>query len=133
MTERKPADEDFEPWVERQLREARERGEFDNLPGAGKPIPGLDQPYDEFWWVKDKLRRENLTYLPTTLALRKEAEDALEAVARAKSECEVRRILADINDKLRAAILTPPDGPPLNRRPFEVERVVREWRAQRTQ
>jgi hypothetical protein len=132
MTERKPSDEGFESWVERQLREARERGDFDNLPGAGKPIPGLDQPYDDMWWVKDKLQRENLTYLPTTLALRKEAEAALEAVAQAKSETEVRRILADINGKLRAAIKTPPDGPPLNRTPFNVERVVREWRGQRS-
>jgi hypothetical protein len=52
-----------------------ERGEFDNLPGAGKPIPALDKPHDELWWITQKLRRENLSYLPATLALRKEAED----------------------------------------------------------
>lgn len=132
MTERKPTEMGFESWIDQQLREARERGEFDNLPGSGKPIPGLDKPYDETWWIKDKLRRENLTYLPTTLLLRREAEDALRAVARAGSESEVRRILAGINDKLRAAIMNPPDGPPLNRTPFDVERVVREWRAQRS-
>lgn len=131
MTERKPSDATFESWIDRQLREARERGEFDNLPGSGKPIPGLDKPYDETWWIKDKLRRENLTYLPTTLILRREAEEALRAVARATSESEVRSILADINEKLRAAIMSPPDGPPLNQTPFDVERVVREWRAQR--
>src|ERR671931_357603 len=26
--------------VEKQIREAQERGEFDNLPGAGKPLSG---------------------------------------------------------------------------------------------
>jgi hypothetical protein len=79
MTERKPPGIGFQTWVERQIREAMERGEFDNLPGAGKPIPDLDKPHDELWWVKDKLRRERLSYLPPTLALRKEAEDALAA------------------------------------------------------
>lgn len=132
MTERKPSGASFESWIDQQLREARERGEFDNLPGAGKPIPGLDEPYDESWWIKDKLRRENLSYLPPTLALRKEAENALAAVARARSESEVRRIVADINAQIREAIRRPPDGPPLNLAPFNVERIVREWREQRS-
>jgi len=64
MTERKPPGVGFETWVERQLREAAERGAFDDLPGAGKPIPDLDKPHDELWWVKQKLRRENFSYLP---------------------------------------------------------------------
>lgn len=46
MTDRKPSGASFESWIDRQIREARERGDFDNLPGAGKRIPGLDQPYD---------------------------------------------------------------------------------------
>ena len=66
MTDRKPAGVGFGTWVERQIREAAERGEFDNLPGAGKPIADLDKPHDELWWVKDKLRREQLSYLPPT-------------------------------------------------------------------
>lgn len=31
----------FESWIDRQIREAQERGEFDDLPGAGEPIKGL--------------------------------------------------------------------------------------------
>ncbi|HET6815180.1 MAG TPA: DUF1992 domain-containing protein, partial [Actinomycetota bacterium] len=99
MTDRKPPGVGFGTWVERQIREAAERGAFDNLPGAGKPIADLDKPHDELWWVKDKLRRENLSYLPPTIALRKEAEDALAAAYEAGSEAEARRILADINRK----------------------------------
>ena len=38
MTDRKPPGVGFQTWVERQIREAMERGEFDNLPGKGKPI-----------------------------------------------------------------------------------------------
>jgi hypothetical protein len=33
----------YESWVDRQIREAIERGEFDNLPGQGKPIKGLQE------------------------------------------------------------------------------------------
>ena len=128
MTERKPPGVGFGTWVERQIREAAERGEFDDLPGAGKPIADLDKPHDELWWVKQKLRRENLSYLPPTIALRKEAEDALAAAYRARSEDQVRRIVADINGKIVDGNRKATSGPPLNLMPFDVERVVRTWR-----
>jgi hypothetical protein len=128
MTERKPPGIGFQTWVERQIREAIERGEFDNLPGAGKPIPDLDKPHDELWWVKDKLRREQLSYLPPTLALRKEAEDALAAALGARSERQVRRILAAINRKIVEGNRKAASGPPLNLMPFDVDRVVGHWR-----
>ena len=131
MTERKPPGVGFETWVERQLREAAERGAFDDLPGAGKPIPDLDKPHDELWWVKQKLRRENFSYLPPTIALRKQAEEALEAAARAGSEDAVRRIVADINAKIIEGNRKAASGPPLNLAPFDVERVVRDWRDRR--
>jgi hypothetical protein len=50
----------FESWIDRQIREAEERGEFDNLPGAGKPLKDLDKPQDADWWVKRLIARENL-------------------------------------------------------------------------
>jgi hypothetical protein len=128
MTERKPPGIGFQSWVERQIQEAMERGEFDNLPGAGKPIADLDKPHDELWWVKDKLRRENLSYLPATLALRKEAEDALAGALRARSEGQVRRILAAINRKILDGNRKAASGPPLNLMPYDVERVVADWR-----
>jgi hypothetical protein len=131
MTERKPPGVGFESWVERQIREATERGEFDNLPGAGKPIDGLDEPHDELWWVKRKLRRENFSYLPPTIALRKQAEDALRAASQAGSEAEVRRIVADINARIVEGNRKAASGPPLNLMPFDVEAVVRSWQERR--
>jgi hypothetical protein len=128
LTERKPPGVAFESWVERRIREAMERGEFDDLPGAGKPIADLDQPHDELWWVKQKLRREQLSYLPPTLAVRKEAEDALATASGARSEREVRRIIAAINARIVETHRKATAGPPLNLMPFEVERVVRRWR-----
>jgi hypothetical protein len=128
MTERKPPGVGFGTWVERQIREATARGEFDNLPGAGKPIDDLDQPHDELWWVKGKLRREHLSYLPPTMALRRAAEDALAAAEGAGSEDEARRIVAEINQKIVEGNRKAASGPPLNLMPFDVERVVHAWR-----
>jgi len=128
MTERKPPGVSFESWTDKQIREAEERGAFDNLPGRGKPLPSLNTPYDELWWVKSKMQREGLSFLPPSLALRKEAEDAVDAVAAAATEAQVRRILAAINGKIEAALRRPLEGPPLNLVPFDVERTVAEWR-----
>ena len=128
MTERKPSGVGFGTWVERQIREATARGDFDNLPGAGKPIAGLDGPHDELWWVKGKLRQEGFSWLPPTMVLRKQAEEALEAVTRAASEAEVRRIVADINTRIVESNRKAAPGPPLNLAPFDVEQVVGTWR-----
>ncbi|MCT9004013.1 DnaJ family domain-containing protein [Streptomyces sp. NPDC054766] len=132
MTERKPPGVSFESWVDKQIREAEARGEFTGLPGAGKPMPEVtDTPYDELWWIKRKMAREGLSVLPPTLALRKEAEDALVAASAAPSERTVRRIVEDINAKIREVMFKPPPGPPLGLKPYDVEKIVREWRAAR--
>ncbi|MFD7754230.1 DUF1992 domain-containing protein [Streptomyces sp. NPDC059757] len=131
MTERKPAGVSFESWVDKQIREAEQRGDFSQLPGFGKPLPGIDRPYDETWWIKAKMQREGVSMLPPALALRKEAEDTRAAVSEACSEAEVRRMLTAVNEKIEAAIRRPPPGPLLNMRPFDIDAVVEEWRAER--
>jgi hypothetical protein len=128
MANRKPPGLPWESWIDRQIREAQERGEFDALPGAGQPIPHLDRPYDPMWWVKGKLRREGLTYMSPSVALRKEAHDALQAALNARSESEVRELIADINERIRDANRRVISGPSLMLVPFDVEGVVRQWR-----
>lgn len=128
MTERKPQGVDWESWVERQIRESMERGEFDNLPGLGKPIPGLMGPDDELWWVRQKLRREQLSYLPPALALRKELDDAMDRIAAARTEAEVRRLVAAINDRIVYVNSHTISGPPSDLVPLDVDRVLEEWR-----
>ncbi|MFI8263253.1 MULTISPECIES: DUF1992 domain-containing protein [unclassified Streptomyces] len=132
MTDRKPPGVSFESWVDRQIREAAERGEFEQLPGYGKPLASLDAPYDELWWIKGKMHREGFAALPPALALRKEAEDALEAVRAARSEREARAVLTEINEKIRAALRRPPPGPPLRLTAFDVDAVLAAWREGRT-
>lgn len=128
MTERKPRKVSFESWVEKQISDAAQRGEFDNLPGTGKPIPGLDKPYEEMWWLKEKLRRENLTYLPPSLQLRKDVETARFAALAAKTEADARRIIETINERIIDAIRKPPSGPPHNLVPIDVERFLADRR-----
>ncbi|MEU9830137.1 DUF1992 domain-containing protein [Streptosporangium sp. NPDC048047] len=129
MTERRPLGVGFETWVDRQIREAAERGAFDGLPGAGKPLPGEGEPYEEMWWIRQKLRSEGLSMpLPGTLALRRKAEEARAAAAEARSEDEVRRIIEEINEEIVEGNRKALSGPPLNLMPFDVEEAVRDWR-----
>lgn len=133
MTERKPPGVPFESWVDKQIRDAEGRGEFAQLPGVGRPLPaGTDTTYDELWWIKQKMAREGLSVLPPTLALRKEAEDALAAAYAAPSERIARKIITDVNVKIRDMMFKPPPGPPLGMKPYDVEEVVRQWRERRT-
>ncbi len=131
MTDRKPRDTTVESWVERRIREAQERGAFDDLPGHGRPIAGLGRTHDDDWWVKRKMRDEGISYLPPSLLLRKDVETALRDARDARTEEDARAILEDVNARIRAAIRTPLHGPPLNRRPIDVEAAVARWRERR--
>ncbi len=118
--------------MDQQIRDAERRGEFARLAGAGKPLPpGTDTTYDELWWVRQKMAREGLAVLPPTLALRKEAENTLAAALEAPSERIVRKLLTDVNAKIRDMMFKPPPGPPLGMKPYDVEDVVRQWRERR--
>ena len=133
MTERKPPGMGFESWVDRQIREAMERGDFDNLPGAGKPIPGRGQPDDELWWVKNYIRREELSaeaLLPTPLRLRREVELLPETVKALRSEQAVREAVEELNRRI-ADWLRVPIGPRVHVTPVDADDVVRRWRADR--
>ena len=46
--------------AEDKIRSAIEAGEFDHLPGFGKPLAVIDEPYDENWWIRRKLQSEGL-------------------------------------------------------------------------
>jgi hypothetical protein len=122
----------YESWVERQIREATERGEFDNLPGAGRPLPGLNGRDDEDWWVKGFLEREKIPMpLPASLALRKEVTDLQETLAGVRTEAEARRLVEDLNERIRDSHRRRIDGPALVLRPVDVEATLAGWRSRR--
>lgn len=121
----------YESWVDKQIREATERGEFDNLPGSGKPLPDRNELYDEDWWLKQWIAREGVkgdTALPTTLRLRREIEDIQKAAARKATEADVRNLVADLNNRIVQAIRGHVDGPPVPLRKVDADAVVRAWR-----
>ena len=123
----------YETSIDRQLREARERGEFDNLKGSGKPLSGYGGEYDEDWWVKEWARREGETggMLPPTLALRREREDLERQVDRKPSERAVREYVAALNEQIRKARVGLMDGPPTLLPPLDADDVVRGWTQRR--
>ncbi|MDG3009139.1 DUF1992 domain-containing protein [Rhodococcus sp. D2-41] len=133
MAERKPPEQTFETWVDKQIRLAQERGEFDDLPGAGKPLPGLSGPYDEMWWIKNLIEREGLSgeaLLPTPLQLRKEIERLPDTVADLTTEKAVRETVHELNSRIVDWIRTP-SGPPVPVSPVDADEVVRRWREDR--
>jgi hypothetical protein len=120
----------YESSIDRQLREATERGEFDNLPGSGKPLRDAGREYEEDWWVKDWLEREGATagVIPPTLALRRETEDLPRTVGRLRTEREVRDYVAELNERIRKARVGLMDGPPVVLPPVDADQVVAAWR-----
>ena len=129
---RKPTGLAWESFVERRIREAQAAGAFDNLPGRGQPIPGIDEPLDENWWVKQKLRDEGVNVLPPVLEARLDSERTLESLAAFRSEAEVRRMLAELNERLLNAVKSAAVGPGFGVPPVDIEAIVREWRTQQS-
>jgi len=131
---RKPASSSFGDWVERQIREAQDRGEFDGLPGAGKPLPGLGTPWSPEDWAIAKARREDLdlsALLPPGLAFRREREQLRDGLAQLPSEAAVRGAAEDFNTRLRAAYRRPQEGPPLVVALLDADDLAERWRASR--
>lgn len=119
-------------WVDLQVRQAMERGDFDDLPGAGKPIPDLGTQHDPDWWVKQLIERERITgVLPPALQLRKDDADLDGRLDRLASETEVRREVEDFNARVIRARYTPVDGPPLITMPRFLEETVEAWQRRR--
>ena len=132
MTERKPGNVSLESWVDQQIRQAQERGEFDDLPGKGKPLKWIDEPYDELWWVKQWLQREELSFTPPGIALRRAVDEMFDRLATFGSEDAVRAVAEELNGRIRTANRIPTNGPPSNLMPLDVDRVVAAWRERRT-
>ncbi|GAB2550544.1 DnaJ family domain-containing protein [Nocardia heshunensis] len=131
MTERKPPGISFESWIDKQVREATERGEFENLKGAGQPIPA--GAADENWWLRNYLQREGASadgLLPESIILRRERERIYETVRDLLSEREVRTVVSALNDRI-VEYLRMPSGPHVPIGPLKTDEVVATWRAER--
>jgi hypothetical protein len=119
-------------WVDLQIRQAMERGDFDDLPGAGKPIEDLGTHHDPNWWLKKLVEREHVAVLPPSVALRKEDAELDGVLDGLNTAAEVRRHVEDFNQRVVAARYRLPEGPPLVTMPRDVEQTVAAWAERRT-
>ena len=131
MTERKPVNLSFTSWIDQQIDEASQRGAFDDLPGAGKPLPRRAVGDAAQAWLQDWLRREGVSaddLLPTPLRLRKEVERLTGSVHELHSEQQVREIAAELNRQI-IQWRRIPEGPPVYLRLVDADALVARWRA----
>jgi Domain of unknown function (DUF1992) len=131
MTEQKPPGMSWDSWIEQQIREAREAGLFDNLPGAGKPLASLAEGYDPLWWVKQLVQREQISVLPPSLAMLRKVEAEMAAVWQLGDEAKVRSRILALNREIAKVNARATEGPPTRLGPLDVEAIVAEWRARR--
>lgn len=123
----------YESHIERLIREATERGEFDNLRGAGKPLD-LGRTDDPDWWIKQKMRAEGLEMsgaLPAVISLRREAAGFPESLREIRTEAGVRAVLEDYNLRVKTDRLAArdPKAAPLVAPIVDVDAMIGRWRA----
>ena len=128
MTERKPPGMSWETWIDAQIRVAREQGAFDNLPGAGKPLPNLGQEHDPLWWVRQLVQREQISILPPSLELLRKVEKELVAIEKLDDEATVRHRVAALNVEIAKVNATVMEGPPTRLGTLDLDKVVARWR-----
>src|SRR6267378_4157921 len=128
MTQRKPPGTSWESWIESQIRVATEQGAFDNLPGAGKPLPNLGQESDPLWWVKQLVKREQISMLPPSLELLRTVETELATLDKLHDEAAVRSRVDALNAEIARLNATVVEGPPTRLGKLNVDQVVARWR-----
>lgn len=132
MTERKPPGTSWETWIDAQIRVATEQGAFDNLPGAGKPLPNLGEAHDPLWWVRQLAKREQVDMLPPSLELLRKAERELAAIETLPDEATVRQRIGALNAEIAKLNATVIEGPPTRLGTLDIDQVVARWRRARS-
>lgn len=90
----------FESAVEEIIRAAMARGDFDNLPGRGKPLD-----MDAYFAAPEDMRLtysvlRNAGYLPEEVQLLRDAEELKRKLSACSDEVEIARLRKAIDEKL---------------------------------
>lgn len=118
--------------AEELVRQAMARGEFDDLPLAGKPIPGLTGRHDPDWWLKAFIEREGITgVLPEALQLRKDDAALDDTLDGEHTEERVREVVGEFNARIVEARRQLLGGPPVVTPLRDVDAEVVRWRERR--
>lgn len=132
MAERRPAGISTGSWIDQQIQAAQAAGAFDDLPGAGKPIPDLHVRDSELDYVAKVVKRESLdplSFLPPSLALARELEQLEDKLRAFHCEKHVRDYVEDFNSRVDKAVRGPAAGPPVRVRHQDVDHVLETWRS----
>lgn len=118
--------------AENRMREAIDRGDFENLPGAGKPLPGVDGRRDLDWWLRRRMETEQVRGAgPPALALRVEDAEMDARLDALDREASVRAVLESFNARVVEARRQLLGGPPVVTETRDVEAEVAAWRQRR--
>lgn len=129
---RQPTAQDRAAYVETAIQQAIRRGEFDNLPGSGKPLEGLGAQHDPDWWIRRKIQTEQLSGLgPPALRLRVEHAEFDARVDAFSREQDVRDYVDDFNRRVIEARRQLLGGPPVVTPTHDADEEVDAWRARR--
>ena len=126
---------DWETLIERQIREAMEAGQFNDLPYQGEPLPNDDNPYAGEWGLAWHLLR-NAGVAPPWIEADKEVRRLLERrdaivtrgasaspTGRRRDRAELERLVVEANAAIaRLNAEAPTDGQ--RRRPLELEQEL---------
>jgi hypothetical protein len=87
----------FEKIVEERIRQAQKKGEFDNLPGSGKPLQFEDDSY-----IKQELRLaykilKNADCIPPEIELKKEINHMEDLLSKMDNTVEKYRTIKKLN------------------------------------
>ena len=102
----------WEPLIERMIRESMDRGEFDDLPGAGQPIDLTENPFEapELRSVHRLLR--NAGFAPAWIEERKDIDSSFKQahtiLRRARELKEFRECVDELNQRIRVYNLKAP-------------------------
>lgn len=127
-----PAAVSFDPEVvvaliaDTRVRAAIEQGEFDNLPGMGKPLD-LSDRHDPDWWIKSLMKRDGLVILPPSIQLRKDDAELDDRLDKLSTAAAVRAEVEEFNERVIRARYEPSAGPPLVTMPRDLEATVSAW------
>lgn len=129
-----PTAHDRAMYVETAIQQAIRRGDFDDLPGAGKPLEGLGDHHDPDWWIRRKIQNERLTGLgPAALMLRTEDAEFAQTLDALTREADVRAHVDDFNRRVVEARRQLQGGPPVVTATRDVDGEVAAWHERRRQ
>ncbi len=122
-------DKRYLDYIEEQIQEAQARGEFDNLPGAGKPLELNNNPFTGDKALAYSLLKSN-GFAPPEIELAKvppfNSEKRAFNHAVKKAAAEHDQLLLELNRKILNLNLITPS--PMHMPMFEVEKLVQQFR-----